>query len=551
MANSGPSSLFCFRRNDHLGSVLDSFSKLLADDELTDCSLVCEGKVLRAHKVLLSASSQYFRVAFKSLSSFHSPCHSTAVIIKDMPFDDLKTIVDFIYRGEILVEQSQVPSLIRSAEALEVAGLYTKQVNDAKSSHGQVQTNSSALNLQKMLPATGGNPRRSSEPDTYVAPSHHQSMRAAQPAFPGDVEAPPAHGHSQAQQPGKCQESSAPSEHHSSPLEVQLRELSPNLDCHSDDYSSGEEIEFPKSDSGAMDVTQRSDNGESRVVIEESDELEPETDKVIDLSSSNGSSDTYEHKKLKGALKLSENGIGGHLAAHLAHGDSPNLARQLHSPPHSRAHNMMCASGLGHDATARAIAASTTLAVVSNFFSEQAAANLSKEDAYAQLLLADNMYKRGRGRPPRYMDDDVPSLQSYNATTPALPPNHSFSIPRLAIGAPESVVHSTPAKRARVGDGLTPRGRRPKSTTTPTRDVSGKNQCPHCPQVYYSTQAMNDHINNVHSMNAQKYVCRLCAKEFSWKISLNKHLRKLHNEDPTNTLSIGKPIENGVENPFQ
>lgn len=51
---------------------------------------------------------------------------------------------------------------------------------------------------------------------------------------------------------------------------------------------------------------------------------------------------------------------------------------------------------------------------------------------------------------------------------------------------------------------------------------------------------MNDHVNNVHSMNAQKYVCRLCAKEFSWKISLNKHLRKLHNEDPASTSKLAE-----------
>lgn len=40
-----------------------------------------------------------------------------------MPFSDLKAIIEFIYRGEITVSQTQLSSVLRSAEALKVKGL--------------------------------------------------------------------------------------------------------------------------------------------------------------------------------------------------------------------------------------------------------------------------------------------------------------------------------------------------------------------------------------------------------------------------------------------
>ena len=83
------------------------------------------------------------------------------------------------------------------------------------------------------------------------------------------------------------------------------------------------------------------------------------------------------------------------------------------------------------------------------------------------------------------------------------------------------------------------RGRKPKLAYTSSRDVSGKNRCPWCPQVYYSTQAMSDHVSNVHSKNATKYGCKFCAKEFSWKISLNKHLRKQHPQEASKGQASG------------
>jgi hypothetical protein len=42
-----------------------AFDSLRSDEDLVDVTLSCEGKRIRAHKMLLSACSTYFRDLFK------------------------------------------------------------------------------------------------------------------------------------------------------------------------------------------------------------------------------------------------------------------------------------------------------------------------------------------------------------------------------------------------------------------------------------------------------------------------------------------------------
>ena len=48
---------------------------------------------------------------------------SLVVMVKDAKFIDLKSLVDFMYHGEVSVEQDRLNSLLRTAESLKVKGL--------------------------------------------------------------------------------------------------------------------------------------------------------------------------------------------------------------------------------------------------------------------------------------------------------------------------------------------------------------------------------------------------------------------------------------------
>lgn len=64
---------FCLRWNNYQSSITSAFENLRDDEDFVDVTLACDGKSLKAHRVVLSACSPYFRELLKvSLSIFFS-----------------------------------------------------------------------------------------------------------------------------------------------------------------------------------------------------------------------------------------------------------------------------------------------------------------------------------------------------------------------------------------------------------------------------------------------------------------------------------------------
>ena len=61
----GSDQQFCLRWHNYQSSLLASLPQLLDGDDLTDVTLSAGGRNLRAHRVVLSACSQYFKELFK------------------------------------------------------------------------------------------------------------------------------------------------------------------------------------------------------------------------------------------------------------------------------------------------------------------------------------------------------------------------------------------------------------------------------------------------------------------------------------------------------
>uniref|UniRef100_A0ABD2XEU0 Broad-complex core protein n=1 Tax=Trichogramma kaykai TaxID=54128 RepID=A0ABD2XEU0_9HYME len=114
----GTSQQFSLRWNNYLKHITSAFDTLRCDEDLVDVTLSCEGKRIRAHKMLLSACSTYFRDLFKE-----NPCQHPVIIFRNVKFDDLAALVDFIYQGEVNVVQEQLDSFMTTAELLAVQGL--------------------------------------------------------------------------------------------------------------------------------------------------------------------------------------------------------------------------------------------------------------------------------------------------------------------------------------------------------------------------------------------------------------------------------------------
>lgn len=98
--------------------MLSVFDRLLSSKSLVDVTIGCEGKQVKAHKVVLSACSPFFESLFTE-----NPCKHPIVILKDIRYADLKALVEFMYKGEVNVVQEQLPTLLKTAEALKIKGL--------------------------------------------------------------------------------------------------------------------------------------------------------------------------------------------------------------------------------------------------------------------------------------------------------------------------------------------------------------------------------------------------------------------------------------------
>lgn len=109
---------YCLRWNNHQPNFISVFSNLLNSESLVDVTLSAEGRHLQAHKLVLSACSSYFQSLFTI-----NPCQHPIVILKDVKFNDLKVMIDFMYYGEVNVSQDQLPHILKTAEMLKIKGL--------------------------------------------------------------------------------------------------------------------------------------------------------------------------------------------------------------------------------------------------------------------------------------------------------------------------------------------------------------------------------------------------------------------------------------------
>lgn len=119
------SQRFCLRWNNHQSNLLSVFDQLLHAETFTDVTLAVEGHLLKAHKMVLSACSPYFQALFVNHQEKHP-----IVILKDVPYADMKSLLDFMYRGEVSVDQERLTAFLRVAESLRIKGL--TEVNEDK-----------------------------------------------------------------------------------------------------------------------------------------------------------------------------------------------------------------------------------------------------------------------------------------------------------------------------------------------------------------------------------------------------------------------------------
>ena len=113
------SEKLCLKWNDFQENINNAFGSLRDTRDFVDVTLACEdGQQVEAHKVILAASSSFFKDVFKKNHHPHP-----LIYMRGVKSEDLVAILDFLYCGETNVCQENLDSFLAIAQEIKLKGL--------------------------------------------------------------------------------------------------------------------------------------------------------------------------------------------------------------------------------------------------------------------------------------------------------------------------------------------------------------------------------------------------------------------------------------------
>ena len=97
----------------------DTLRGLVTDEDFTDVTLACQGdKYIKAHKVILGSYSSVFKKIILNIEH-----HNPVIYLKGVQYEELKSIINFVYLGETKVKQENFAAFMEIAREFEIKGL--------------------------------------------------------------------------------------------------------------------------------------------------------------------------------------------------------------------------------------------------------------------------------------------------------------------------------------------------------------------------------------------------------------------------------------------
>jgi len=179
--------------NDHHTLFFVGAEELCESEEYTDVTLAAGSKFFPAHKLVLSICSPYFRQLFKRLGK-----DKPVIYLKDVDPKHLDLLLQYMYKGEIKVQENELVSVLNTAQGLEIKGLSENSDTPQPPLHNnitkpeQLFSNSTNQQAKRPLPPQGQVPQKRPKllPTNDIKPSNVQNI------------APPGPSSSQNQGPG-------------------------------------------------------------------------------------------------------------------------------------------------------------------------------------------------------------------------------------------------------------------------------------------------------------------------------------------------------------
>ncbi|XP_055709825.1 broad-complex core protein isoforms 1/2/3/4/5 isoform X2 [Phlebotomus papatasi] len=494
---------FCLRWNNYQSSITSAFENLRDDEDFVDVTLACDGRSLKAHRVVLSACSPYFRELLKS-----TPCKHPVIVLQDVAFTDLHALVEFIYHGEVNVHQRSLSSFLKTAEVLRVSGLTQKQAEETHSL-AQVQN----------LTSSGGR--------TPV--NHHQSFTdklVEDALFPPGASPPPHFNNLH-----------TPTAHSGTTVNQLLRRAAAvalrrerNNSNQSDDFSQKRH----RIDNGILGNNNSPDviNHMPQITATDFSTIKHNNNNTPPLKE-NDRNDNGSNNQSGNSLNNTGNGLG-------STGDKDSLTP---SPPTTRAHSddvkaepmeLVCGNNnTGNDDQSNDSVPENDINHSGNVSETKGHISSPNEDDLENSI-------HSHTAPPFLMSD------SKLFTTPG-----SFNFPISALTDPAALAgFNSQALHTAVDLGGSPQAgpqsavvsvgtSASSSTTSPSGSqlrmppptsggINEPQECPYCHRTFSCYYSLKRHFQDKHEQSDTLYVCEFCHRRYRTKNSLTTHKSLQH-----------------------
>ena len=147
---------FCLKWNDFGINSSRAFNLLRKDECLQDVTIIGEDNTqIEAHKLVLSASSEYFKSIFSRNKHSHP-----LLLLEGVTSTEIKNILDYIYMGEISIFQDDLERFLAVAKRFKLSGLLPEDDGN--------QANEVTLTTTNQLPTSLK--REYEEPNRSIVP---------------------------------------------------------------------------------------------------------------------------------------------------------------------------------------------------------------------------------------------------------------------------------------------------------------------------------------------------------------------------------------------
>lgn len=118
---------YLIRWNNHSSTLFRAFIGLYRRGHLTDVTLACDGHYIKCHKIVLAACSLYFEQVLQD-----NQCAHPIIYLKDIALQEIQNILEFMYSGQVNIPRSQVASMMKVAEDLQVRGIVPEEAETSE-----------------------------------------------------------------------------------------------------------------------------------------------------------------------------------------------------------------------------------------------------------------------------------------------------------------------------------------------------------------------------------------------------------------------------------